>query len=425
MIRTPSDVGTTTPIASTRARGASASSSPALPAALQGLSFAVGAGPTTRDTLVVIFLRGGADGLTLCVPYGDPELYNRRPSLAIRPPGQTDGAIALDGFFGLAPASAPLLPAYQAGHLAFVHATGLSDPSRSHFDMQKWMEFGVASAGSVGVTTGWIGRYLQTIAPAGSGLLRGMGIADLLPRSFAGGPASLAVRDPGTFGLAGTASTASARRTTIETTYVGQAFPMGPAAVNTFATMNLLATIDFANYVPANGAVYPNTTFGRALRSAAAMIKAQIGLEIVQADLGGWDLHNLLGPVSGTMATRMDELTRTLAALHDDLNDTANTLQRVTVVVMSEFGRRASENGSAGADHGHGNAMIVMGGRVSGGQVIRQWPGLALPNLDNGDLAITIDYRDVLSEILATRMACTNLAAVFPGWAPTRHGVTY
>jgi len=394
------------------------------PAWMPRVSFAAGAGPTTRDTLVVIFLRGGADGLTICAPYGDAELYNRRPTLAIRPPGQTNGAINLDGFFGMAPACAPLLPLYQAGHLAFVHASGLMDPSRSHFDMQKWMEFGVPGAQATTVSTGWIGRYLQSIAPAGSGLLRGIGIASILPRGLSGGPAVQAVSNPAAFTISGSTTTAAARRAVLAAAYAQEPDPMHSAAANTFAAMDLMATINFTTYTPANGAVYPATTFGTAMRNAAAIIKAQIGVEVIEVDIGGWDLHNQMGPTTGAMATLMDQLSQTLRAFHDDLNDVNQTLNRVTTVAMSEFGRRASENGSFGIDHGHGNAMIVMGGHVNGGQVIRVWPGLALPNLNNGDLAITIDYRDILSEILTDRMGSTNLATVFPGWTMTNRGIT-
>ncbi len=386
------------------------------PAWLPRVSLAGTAG-TGRDTLVVVFLRGGADGLTLCVPHGDPELYNRRPTLAVPPPGATNGATDLDGFFGLPPAMLPLLPAYQAGDLAFVHATGLSDPSRSHFDMQRWMELGVTGAASPGVTSGWVGRYLQTIPPAGSGLLRGIGLGASLPVAFSGGPACVPVANPGAFVLPGASNTAVARRATLTTMYQGEPAPLGPAALDTFATMDLLATINFAGYVPYGGAVYPATTFGNALKSAAALIKADIGIEALEADLGGWDLHSLLGPVIGTMATRMDELARALAAFHTDLSDPANTLGRVTLVAMSEFGRRAAENASQGTDHGHGGSLIVLGGNVNGGQVFASWPGLAPGNLVNGDLAITIDYRDVLAEILADRMACTSLATVFPSYA--------
>lgn len=394
------------------------------PAWFPRVSFAQGPGPSPRDTLVVVFLRGASDGLTLCVPYGDGELYNRRPSLGIRPPGQANGAIDLDGFFGLAPAAAPLLPLYQSGHLAFVHASGLTDPSRSHFDMQKFMELGVPGVQAQTVSTGWVGRYLQTIPPAGSGLLRGIGIASLVPRSFTGGPAVQAVSNPASFTIAGSSSTAAARRAALAQAYAQEPDPMMSAAANTFAAMDLLATINFGAYVPANGAVYPSTTFGTAMRNAAAIVKAQIGVEVIEVDLGGFDLHNQLGPVTGAMANLMDQLSKTLAAFHDDLNDVNQTLGRVTCVVMSEFGRRAGENGSFGTDHGRGNAMIVMGGHVNGGQVIRIWPGLALPNLNQGDLEITIDYRDIVAEILADRMACTSLGTVFPGWTVTNRGIT-
>lgn len=385
------------------------------PAWLPKVSFA-GTGGTSRDTLVVIFLRGGADGLTLCVPYGDAQLYNRRPTLAVQPPGSLNGATSLNGFFGLPPACLPLLPAYQAGHLAYVHATGLSDPSRSHFDMQRWMELGVTGVASPGVLTGWVGRYLQTIAPSGSGLLRGVGIGASLPRSFAGGPACVPVPDPSAFVLPGAAATAAARRAALTTMHLAEPPPLGPAALNTFATMDLLATIDFDSYVPFGGALYPATAFGAALKSAAALIKASVEIEAIEVDLGGWDLHSLLGPIAGTMATKMDELARALAAFHTDLSDASNTLGRVTLVAMSEFGRRAGENASGGADHGHGNCMLVMGGHVNGGQVITNWPGLATGSLDNGDLAITIDYRDILAEILTDRMACTSVGTVFPSY---------
>ena len=394
------------------------------PAWLPRVSYAAGGGGPTRDTLVVIFLRGGADGLTMCVPYADAELYNRRPTLAVLPPGQTDGCTNLDGFFGLAPASVPLLPAYQAGNLAFVHASGLSDPSRSHFDMQRWMEYGITGAQSAGVSTGWIGRYMQTIAPVGAGLLRGVGVGSILPKSFHGAPASMAVPDPSSFTIAGTVSTAAARRAVITAEYAGEPDPMGSAAANAFATMDLLGQIAFDAYVPANGAVYPTGNFGTAMRSIAALIKAQTGVECIEVDINGWDLHSSLGPISGSMATRMDELARGLAAFHLDLDDAVHTLDRTTLVVMSEFGRRAAQNGSGGTDHGHGNCMIVMGGHVNGGQVMRIWPGLAPQNLVNGDLAITIDYRDILSEILADRMACTSLGTVFPGWTPVMRGIT-
>lgn len=195
--------------------------------------------------------------------------------------------------------------------------------------------------------------------------------------------------------------------------------PLRSAATSSLATIDLLESIDFAGYLPANGAIYPAGAFGQSLRSIAAMIKAGIDLEAAQADLGGWDLHNQLGPIDGTMAGLLANLAAGLEAFYLDM---LGDLDRVVVVVMSEFGRRIAQNGTAGVDHGHGNAMLVMGGHIAGGQVVAQWPGLS--NDDQGDLAITIDYRDILAEILQNRMGATDLASVFPGYTPNFQGVT-
>lgn len=390
-----------------------------LPAWLPTVTF--GAGPSSgRDVLVNVFLRGGMDGLTTCVPYGDGELYNRRPTLGIRPPGSTDGAVDLDGFFGLAPAAAPLLVPFQAAHLAIVHATGLTDPTRSHFDAQKLMELGLP--GSPAISSGWLARHLLSVGVLGAGFLRGAALASMVPRSLAGAPETLPLPNPGAFALPGRTATASLRRGALADMYVLAAEPLRSAAANTFATIDLLRQIDFAGYSPANGAVYPQTAFGRALRSAATLIKANAGVECIEADVGGWDFHNQEGPVSGGMAIRLDDLARSLAALHADL---LAEIDGVTVIVMSEFGRRAGENASLGTDHGHGNCMLVLGGGIAGARVIAQWPGLAPASLDAGDLAITIDYRDVLAEVVANRLGnADSLDTVFPGYTPVFRGVT-
>lgn len=388
----------------------------------------VALGSTTghaRDVLVVMFMRGGMDGLSLCVPYGDAELYNRRPTLAIRPPGQTNGATNLDGFFGLAPAALPLLLPYQAGDLAFVHASGSTDPTRSHFDAQKFMEAGAPNQPNNLPPTGWIARHLQSSQPMSSGLLRGVSADYLMARSLAYAPATLPIPDLSGFVMPGDPATAARRRRTLRQMYSPDlASPVAGlknAALDTFKTIDLLGAIDFAHYVPSNGASYPQTPFGNKARSAAALIKANAGVECIEIDLEGWDMHTNLGPISGAMASHVDQLARTLAAFYDDMG---SLMRHVTVVVMSEFGRRAAENGNLGTDHGHGNCMIVMGGAIHGGQVLRQWPGLAPSQLDNGDLAITIDYRDILSEIIDRRLHNTNLATVFPNYTPVYRGIT-
>ena len=390
-------------------------------ASLPGVALGAGNEGGPRDTFVQVYLRGAMDGLTLCVPYADAALYAARPTLAIAPPGQPGGAIALDGFFGLAPSAAPLLAPFQAGQLAFVHASGSTDPSRSHFDAQKFMELGNPAQPSSTLTTGWLGRHLQTSSPAGGGLLRGIALEEMMPRTLAGAPKTLPLVDPDGFVMPGDASTASSRRAYLQGTYSAGGPPLATSALDTFATIDLLAQIDFAGYVPANGAVYPTDEFGEKLEAAAALIKADIGVEALAIDFDGWDLHAEMGPHSGAMAQKLDVLARGLNAFWRDLG---TTMSRVTLVAISEFGRRVAENGSHGTDHGHGNCMLVLGGHVAGGQVIRQWPGLAPAQLDQGDLAVTIDYRDVLSEILWYRLGCTRLSTVFPGYTPVFRGVT-
>jgi uncharacterized protein (DUF1501 family) len=382
---------------------------------LPRIAFARG-GSSNRDVLVVIFLRGGMDGLTTCVPYADPDLYVARPTLAIPPPGNPGGALDLDGFFGLHPAAAPLLTPYQDGRLAIVHAAGSIDPTRSHFEAFKFMEYGIPGQPSSTIQTGWLARHLEAVSPLGSGYLRGVAITTppVMPKTLNGAPASLPIEDLDLFTFPGHPSS----RQILTDSYAATREPLRAAATSTFGTIDLLDQIDFSNYVPANGAVYPDTMLGRQLKSAAALIKAGAGVETVMAEIGGWDLHAQLLP---NMPILLDDLTRTLEAFY--LDNLAG-LDKLVVVVMSEFGRRVAENASAGLDHGHGNCMLVMGGHIAGGQVLTNWPGLAPGNLDSGlDLAITIDYRDILAEILNKRLEDNNLSDVFPNFTPTFRGI--
>jgi uncharacterized protein (DUF1501 family) len=380
------------------------------------------AGGTQRDVLVVVFLRGAMDGLATVVPYGDPDYYVHRPTLAIAPPGEPDGALDLDGFFGLAPAAAPLLTPYASGHLAFVHASGSIDPTRSHFDGFLRMEFGDPSLPVGTVSDGWLARYLHQTTSLATGELRAVMAGSFLPLSLRGAPKSLPIPDFGNFRFPGDPATAQQRVDVLGQRYALSPAPVGPSALSTFASIELMAGIDFAGYVPENGAQYPATGLGFQMRNNAALIKADVGVEAITVDYGGWDLHATLGPIDGPMAYLLDDLARALEAFYTDLGP---AIDRVTVVCLSEFGRRVAENASLGTDHGHGNAMIVMGGHVNGGQVIADWPGLAPGELDSGlDLAITIDYRDILGEILAQRMAAPDIGAIFPQHSFVTHGIT-
>jgi uncharacterized protein (DUF1501 family) len=362
------------------------------------------------------------DGLSVVVPYGEAEYYRVRPTIAVPRPDSTstNRALDLNGFFGFPPAMAALMPAYAAGHLLAVQATGSIDPSRSHFDAQHYMEVGVP--GQSALVTGWLGRHLATRSPEKpSATLRALSFTFGLTEMLAGGPLTLPIPDPANFGVSGTSATRTQRLNWLSAQYASETDPLKSSAINTQRTITALTGLNINGYVPAGGAVYPNTTFARALRSTAALIRADIGVEAAQIDLSGWDTHSAQAPVTGSMATTMRTLAEGLAAFHADLEG-ASQLNRVVVVAMSEFGRNVRENGSQGTDHGRGNCMLVMGGAVAGGQVISQWPGL-LQLQDNQDLYVTIDHRDILAEIVAKRLGNPALDVIFPGATPVFRGV--
>ncbi|MGK0216809.1 MAG: hypothetical protein ACI9HE_000281 [Planctomycetota bacterium] len=390
---------------------------------LPKVALAQGTAGTPRDVMVHVFLRGAIDGLSVIVPYGDGDLYNARPNLAVAPPGQTDGAIDLDGFFGLNPNAQRLTTPYSNGHLAVVHAAGSTDPTRSHFDGMKAMEGGVPEQSLLNVSTGWLGRHLADVSPLGSGLLRGMAIEDTMPLHMIGSEGTLPVKDPANFQFPGRISTAAIRRQTVENMYVLADDPLDGASLSTFGTIDLLDSIDFQSYQSAGATPYPTSPFGQKLRSSAALIKAGIQIEAIGIDYGGWDHHNSQGPINGVMAFSLSDLSTSLEAFYLDLLATGH-IDSVTTLVMSEFGRRVAENVSLGTDHGHGNMMLAMGGHIAGGQVFGTWPGLAPGQLDNGDVQVTTDYRDVVSEILTNRMANTNIDNIFPGHVPMPIGIT-
>lgn len=378
---------------------------------------------TSRDIIVSIFLRGGADGLSLVAPYAENAYYTLRPSLAVPRPDDAspNRALDLNGFFGLPPAMASLLPAFRAGQLLIIHATGSTDPTRSHFDAQAFMEIGIP--GEREVETGWLGRHLATKPPMKpAAALRALAFNYGLPLTLAGGPDTLPIPDPANFGISGTSSTRTQRLAWLGTAFASQPDPLKSSALNTQRTITELSAIGIGTYQPAGGAVYPNSSFATALRSTAALIRADVGVEAVQIDIGGWDTHSAQGPLTGGMAATMRQLADALAAFHVDMSG-ANRLGRLTLVAMSEFGRKAQENGSQGTDHGHGNVMFVMGGSVVGGRVMTQWPGLSTAQLyQQQDLQVTIDYRDILAEIVSRRLGNTQLDVVFPGYAPTFRG---
>jgi uncharacterized protein (DUF1501 family) len=363
------------------------------------------------DTLVVIFLRGAADALNMVVPHGEQAYYQLRPSLGIPRPDdakakQEERTIDLDGFFGFHPALRPLLEAWQNEHLAIIHACGAPDESRSHFKAMELMERGVDD--ERGPASGWIGRHLASLNTGNSSPLRAVGMGTRPQRSLSGMVPVSALRSIADFHLGGDQRALAQMRLALDTVYAGDI-----SGQDTLSIMDTLQSLDPLNYMPGGEARYPNTEFGLALKQTAMLIKAEVGLEVSAIDLGGWDTHFAQGASTGLMANLMTDLAEGLAAFHADLHDHMNNL---TTVTLSEFGRRASENGSLGTDHGHGSMMMMLGGNVRGGKVHGQWPGLEQDRLISpGDLAVTTDYRDVLSEVLVKRLNNPALDEIFPG----------
>ncbi|MCA9935903.1 MAG: DUF1501 domain-containing protein [Ardenticatenaceae bacterium] len=372
------------------------------------------------DTLVCIFLRGGADGLNIVVPHGDGRYYDLRPTIAIPRPddGPANGrALDLDGFFGLHPALEPLHAIYQAEDMAFIHATGSPDETRSHFEAMDLMERGAASDGNY---SGWLARHLTTLDTGNESALRAIGVGDMLPTTLSGAVSATALQSIADYHLQGQSEHVGEMAALLQTLYAQDESLLTAVANQTFAAMDILGQLDSASYQP-KGRAYPEQEFGQAMQMVAQLIRADVGVEVACIDLGGWDTHVAQGGAEGQQARLLAELGAGLAAFYEDL---ADIIGRVTVVVMSEFGRRAQENGGLGTDHGHGNMMMVLGGGVNGRTVYANWPGLHDEQLVGpGDLAITTDYRNVLGEILRKRLNNPLLDEVFPGYAVNELGL--
>jgi uncharacterized protein (DUF1501 family) len=387
----------------------------AMPAFLQR---AVAATPMpNRKQLVVLFQRGAADGLNIVVPFGEPNYYRMRPSIAIPQPkrGIADTVVDLDGFFGLHPALAPLEPLFHKNQLAIVHAAGSPDPTRSHFDAQDFMESGTPGVKST--EDGWLDRVLQAVPEEDASPFRAVALGPNLPRMLRGSTGAIALPDLKQFKvMAPGVKVAGVAEGGFEALYAQTVdSALHGTGTETFEAIDMLRKADPAKYQPENGAQYPNSRLGQSLQQIGQLLKANIGVEVLFVDCGGWDNHVNEGAVQGQLANLLRDLGGSLAAFHQDMGD---RMQNIVVVTMSEFGRTARENGNRGTDHGHANCMFVMGGEVKGGQVYGRWPGLNDHQLNEGrDLALTTDFRSVLGEILAKHLSVPYLTPVFPGFA--------
>lgn len=375
----------------------------------------------TQDVLVVIFLRGGMDGLQVVAPvdgHADRARYEAlRPSLRI-PSSGAGSLLPLAAGFGLNPAAAPLHDLWIDGRLALVHAVGQPVLNRSHFDAMQFVELGTPGVKTTG--SGWLARHLQSTGLPPELVMPSLAVGDLQPSSLLGSTETLNVADPDSFDLQnGPWLWRSAQRLALRNLYEAGASWNHQAGVAALDALDILELQVQGGYVPANGAVYPEGELGEHLRVLAQMIKLDLGLQVATLDLGGWDTHEGEGAAGGGyFGGLLGELAAGLAALYTDLDGggAQNRASRLTVVVQSEFGREVRENGDGGTEHGYGNLMLVLGGTVNGG-FHGTWPGLAAGQLVEGtDLAVTTDYRRVLSEILIRRLRNPNLAQVFPGY---------
>ena len=368
-----------------------------------------------RKTLIAIFQRGAVDGLNMIVPYGERSYYDLRPAIAIAKPqtGNAESALDLDGFFGLHPAMSSLKPFWENKQLAIVHASGSPDNTRSHFDAQDYMES--ATPGRKGTTDGWLNRYLQNKRDPQRALFRAVSLTQRMPRIFQGSAPTLAISNLNDFTIrAGRAS--GNIQGGFEAIYEQSVNDvLGGTGKETFEAVNYLKQVNPSQYKPQNGAQYPRTPFGNSLLQIGQLVKAQVGLEVAFTDIDGWDTHVNQGNARGQLALRLQDFSNGLAALATDLG---KQMDDVVILTMSEFGRTVRENGNRGTDHGHANAMLLLGNSVRGGKVHGLWPGLKNEQLYEGrDLALTTDFRDVFAEVAREHLGTSDLQAVFPGFA--------
>jgi uncharacterized protein (DUF1501 family) len=356
-------------------------------------------------TLVVVFLRGGMDGLSVVVPAADPHLAQARPRIAVPPAS----LLPLDRGFGLHPALAPLHPLWGRGQLAVVHGVSTPDVSRSHFQAQDCLERGGSSTGT---TEGWLDRVLDAMGPGTT--FRSLAVGANVTRSLAGDQPSLSLTSLEWFKLGGAEGEMAARTTeALSALYTGLDHPLAGEAAATLDGLATAALISVQGAPPA--ATYPDGEFPERLSEVARLVKADVGLRVACVDVGGWDMHTNLGTLDGgAMKNQLTMLGGALAAFAQDLGD---RFDQVTVVVVTEFGRRVEQNANGGTDHGHGTAVLLLGGGLAGATVHGAWQELHPDVLDRGDVPGWTDYRDVLADVATARLGigAGALATVFPG----------
>lgn len=365
-----------------------------------------------KKVLVTIFQRGAVDGLNMVVPFGEDNYYGLRRTIAIQPPSKTDGAVDLDGHFGLHPALKPLESFWTSKQLAVIHSAGSPDNTRSHFDAQDYMES--ATPGVKSTRDGWLNRVLQAKNDKEASPFRAVSMTSQLPRSLYGRASSVSMTNLSDFAIKAGVYTKSVQGGFEGIWQESAKDSLSETGAETFQAVNFLKQANPAQYKPENGAIYPNSQLGNSLRQIAQLIKAGVGLEVAFAESNGWDTHINEGGARGQMANLLRDFGGAIAAFATDLG---KRMDDVVLLTMSEFGRTAKENGTRGTDHGHGNAMFVLGNIVKGGKVYGDWKGLKTDQLNEGrDLAVTTDFRDVFAEVAQKQMGNKDLTKLFPNY---------
>lgn len=373
------------------------------------------------EILVVVFLRGGMDGLNLVVPIAgaDRGAYEAaRPNIMV-PLSGPDGALSLDGQFGFHRAAEPLYNLYQDGKVAVVNATGLDEASRSHFDSMSFIELGTPGISTT--PTGWLARHMASAYNLPDEIVMpSVSVGSLQATSLLGDRETVNMSDPNSFNLRiGPWEWRDAQRVALRQMYSADTTWLHTSGLQALDAMDIVELNTSGSYTPVNGASYPSNSFGDGLQVIAQMVKLDLGLRVSTIDLGGWDTHVNQGDQGGGyFSSLIGTLAQGLTALYTDLDGAgpSNYTNRLTIVVQSEFGRRLFENDDEGTDHGHGNPMIVISGNAVPG-VHGAWPGIGPGQLfDDADLEVTTDFRRVLSEILIRRMGNNQLGVIFPGY---------
>ncbi len=359
-----------------------------------------------QDKLIFIFQRGAADGLNLVVPYGDEDYYRNRPTLALGKPNSGAGSVIdLDGFFGLNPDMAALLPIFEAGNLAFIHACGSQDGNHSHFSTQAFVDRGTVDED---YASGWLARYVNAIGNPTGNPFQSIAMSLATSPSLRGAESTVALNSIADFNLFAPDGEVESIKNQLSAMYAGNN-AIDEVAQASFLAIDAISGLNSDDFPVENDAQYPSSAFANKLKDLAILLKSNLGVEVASVDIGGWDSHDSQATMLSGLA---QDYANSLAAFYTDMG---TAMDNITIVTLTEFGRRVAENGSGGTDHGTGNVAFVMGKAVNGGVVYRDWPGLATNQLVGpGDLAATTDFRTVLAEIFAKRMNFDDFATLFP-----------